>query len=319
MSTLADLRTDPVAVARMIDSVFSQTPDGPATTEARESYLRFLAGSIEYLASAYPDRWGVTLFSNVIRLNVGMTECLVLYSGGLRILLKVDSAPVGFPLDGLHYGTAPGCDFTTLTLTELPQRLPQLASSHRAALAIPAQRSARANVKNAHSTGIIELLSKTLNRHIPNPSYVAVPESRLREHLDEVQPPELYEEGDRVTVMVNRYERDPLARKKCISHYGARCVVCAFSFQECYGESMADFIHVHHLTPISTLGRQGVVDPIVDLRPVCPNCHAVIHSKTPALSIEEVQSFLSQSPHRRPTQTTPPTAPPSYPPANSQS
>jgi predicted HNH restriction endonuclease len=30
----------------------------------------------------------------------------------------------------------------------------------------------------------------------------------------------------------------------------------------------------------------------VDLRPVCPNCHAVLHHRVPAFSIEEVRTFL---------------------------
>jgi hypothetical protein len=31
---------------------------------------------------------------------------------------------------------------------------------------------------------------------------------------------------------------------------------------------------------------------IKDLRPVCQNCHAVIHSRKPAFSIEEVRKML---------------------------
>ncbi len=32
------------------------------------------------------------------------------------------------------------------------------------------------------------------------------------------------------------------------------------------------FIHVHHLKPLSEVGYEYRVDPIRDLRPVCPNC-----------------------------------------------
>jgi predicted HNH restriction endonuclease len=40
------------------------------------------------------------------------------------------------------------------------------------------------------------------------------------------------------------------------------------------------------------LAREYVVDPVADLRPVCPNCHAVLHSRRPAYSIEEVRGLL---------------------------
>jgi 5-methylcytosine-specific restriction protein A len=55
---------------------------------------------------------------------------------------------------------------------------------------------------------------------------------------------------------------------------------------------MAGFIHVHHLTPLSTIGKEYRVDPIKDLRPICPNCHAVIHSRRPAMSIEEAKQLI---------------------------
>jgi hypothetical protein len=36
-------------------------------------------------------------------------------------------------------------------------------------------------------------------------------------------------------------------------------------------------IHVHHLRPQSSIGKRYRVNPIADLRPVCPNCHMVLH------------------------------------------
>ena len=34
------------------------------------------------------------------------------------------------------------------------------------------------------------------------------------------------------------------------------------------------------------------VNPIDELRPVCPNCHAMLHQIRPALAINELQSLL---------------------------
>jgi hypothetical protein len=54
-------------------------------------------------------------------------------------------------------------------------------------------------------------------------------------------------------------------------------------------------IHVHHSLQLSRVGKDYKVDPVADLRPVCPNCHAVIHHRPEQpYSIEEVQSFLAK-------------------------
>jgi predicted HNH restriction endonuclease len=93
--------------------------------------------------------------------------------------------------------------------------------------------------------------------------------------------------------LVNAYERNPLARQKCLKKYGTNCYVCGFSFVAIYGEAMNGFIHVHHLRQLSEVGKDYKVDPIADLRPVCPNCHAVIHRRhKQPYSIEEVRAFL---------------------------
>ena len=38
---------------------------------------------------------------------------------------------------------------------------------------------------------------------------------------------------------------------------------------------MKDLIQVHHLVPLSAIGKKYRVDPIRDLRPVCPNSRRV--------------------------------------------
>ncbi|MFQ3651911.1 MAG: HNH endonuclease [Gemmataceae bacterium] len=99
-------------------------------------------------------------------------------------------------------------------------------------------------------------------------------------------------EGAVCRVMVNAYERNPQARRRCIEAHGTSCVICGFSFGEAYGEVAEGYIHVHHLRPLSEIGGEYTVDPVEDLRPVCPNCHAVLHRRIPAYSIEEVRAFL---------------------------
>lgn len=102
----------------------------------------------------------------------------------------------------------------------------------------------------------------------------------------------VFREGAVQTVTINAYERNPHARAACLNHYGTRCSICGFDFGEVYGPAGVGLIHVHHLRSIATIGRRYRINPITDLRPVCPNCHALIHRRTPAFSLEEVAEFL---------------------------
>ena len=111
---------------------------------------------------------------------------------------------------------------------------------------------------------------------------------------DELDSDIRYSEGKTKKIIVNTYERNPHARKKCIDHYGLNCQVCGFNFYEKYGDLGRDFIHVHHIVDISTVGKEYDVDPIKDLIPVCPNCHSMLHKKKPALSIQELKKKLIQ-------------------------
>ncbi len=104
---------------------------------------------------------------------------------------------------------------------------------------------------------------------------------------------EQFYEGAVKQITVNSYERDVKARQKCIEIYGLNCVVCGFNFEEKYGEFGKNFIHIHHLNPLSEIKEEYIVDPKRDLRPVCPNCHAMLHRKKDTLSIEELKDILS--------------------------
>ena len=99
-------------------------------------------------------------------------------------------------------------------------------------------------------------------------------------------------EGGKKQVYVNRYERDPAARKKCLEHHSFACKVCVFDFAKTFGVIGHDFIHVHHLKQLSELDEAYVPDPISDLVPVCPNCHAMLHKRRPPYSINELKEIL---------------------------
>ncbi|MBS0299298.1 MAG: HNH endonuclease [Proteobacteria bacterium] len=115
---------------------------------------------------------------------------------------------------------------------------------------------------------------------------------RQRLFPDELEPGKKYVEGAKKQVRVNAYERDPKARKACLAYHGYSCSVCSFNFQTRYGEIGKDFIHVHHLRPLALTDGEYELDPVADLRPICPNCHAMLHRGENVLSIEELQTRL---------------------------
>ncbi len=102
-------------------------------------------------------------------------------------------------------------------------------------------------------------------------------------------------EGAKQTITVNRYERNNQARQQCIEYYGTSCYICGFDFEQAFGELGKGFIHVHHLIPLSEINQEYQINSIKDLRPVCPNCHAIIHKKNPPFSIEEMKTILNKN------------------------
>ena len=113
--------------------------------------------------------------------------------------------------------------------------------------------------------------------------------------FEELTDTETLFEGAKKTVIVNQYERNQEARKKCIAEHGYICKVCGMDFEKTYGEIGRGFIHVHHIVPISTIGEEYQLDPVKDLVPVCPNCHAMLHRGIDGkvLTVEELKTIIN--------------------------
>lgn len=99
------------------------------------------------------------------------------------------------------------------------------------------------------------------------------------------------EEGLEKSTISTHYERSHLNRSLCLAYYGYSCQTCDINLKEKYGDIARDFIHVHHLNPIATVGVTKP-DPINDFIPLCPNCHAIAHLRNPPLTVEEIKSIL---------------------------
>ena len=102
-------------------------------------------------------------------------------------------------------------------------------------------------------------------------------------------------EGAVRQITSSKYERNPQARRICIETYGTKCFVCGFDFEKFYGEIGKDFIHVHHLKQVASIKKEYEINPKKDLRPLCPNCHAMIHRKKIPLTIEELKKNIENT------------------------
>ena len=108
--------------------------------------------------------------------------------------------------------------------------------------------------------------------------------SKQKEHLVS------YIEGKPKITNHKTYDRSIPARQECIGYYGYDCSVCGFNFETTFGDLGKNYIEVHHLKQIADTGEEYRIEPIKDLRPVCANCHRMLHKQRPALSIEELSA-----------------------------
>ena len=82
-------------------------------------------------------------------------------------------------------------------------------------------------------------------------------------------------------IAVNRYEHDPDAVQQCVAYHGASCAACGLSMEQLYGPAGAAFVQVHHIVPPASMTPSYALDPVADLLPLCPNCHAIAHRGVP--------------------------------------
>jgi hypothetical protein len=86
-------------------------------------------------------------------------------------------------------------------------------------------------------------------------------------------------EGRLIESWSTRRERDPNNRARCLELHGRVCAVCDMCFLKDYGEIGRDFIHVHHERPLGASDDKtgNLQDPENAMKPVCPNCHPMLH------------------------------------------
>lgn len=81
-------------------------------------------------------------------------------------------------------------------------------------------------------------------------------------------------------------------KKECIDYYGAICDICGFDFGYTYGEAFEQCIDVHNQNSVEGEEILPTTHPTEDLIPICHNCHHIIHSTVPAISVEKMRKMV---------------------------
>ncbi|MBV9467740.1 MAG: hypothetical protein JO316_16300 [Abitibacteriaceae bacterium] len=167
-------------------------------TETRRIALSFLTSSINQANNISADAWGITLFKDLVRLNIGNTEAFVIESGAVYVVLDDTSLSDQarrqlkkwgeFGKKG-HYRTVPNAIGLRLPTAKLSQAIPLLQDAHTRLIEEAASRRKRTTWYEAHSPGVISYLQSTLSVEIPNPSYVGEIQSLSQQ--DGAETPEL--------------------------------------------------------------------------------------------------------------------------------
>jgi len=249
------------------------------------------------------NKWGAYYINDRVRLLVGSLIVLTIHKQGVWVTL--DQQHLEKSQEQRHLELSPDWHWDTGEYSEYiavpskngyytPSKDLQLWSVlrelHFAFIGRVAKKYEQLKVSSQakHMPDLLTYLRYELKQYVPAPIY----EDEILRLPEEIPDDTSLFEGSKRKITVNAYERNPKARQECIAHYGTSCVVCGFNFAEVYGEVGEGFIHVHHLKQLADIGDKYEVNPVSDLRPVCPNCHAIIHKANPPYSIEEVKRFL---------------------------
>jgi len=109
-------------------------------------------------------------------------------------------------------------------------------------------------------------------------------------HEDE----QAYSEGRSVTRTVRQRQRSRSlvkdAKERFLAKHGRLyCEVCGFDYGSFYG---IDYIEAHHKRAIADYDEDDET-MIEDLAMLCANCHRMIHSRTPPLTIDELKNLIN--------------------------
>jgi hypothetical protein len=289
------------------DSAIRRSPSAAAKIVRRlvpqkhlRAVLKALARSVGLADGASPAKWGLRLNPDSIMLKVGFVQVLQLHEDEFLLLLDKPSVPASLRANRRlrfrrhEYANAPRCGTCDMDIAIVERLYPALLPAHQAAIRVAARRPRRSDTTKDHSRGLVVFVSQQLGVPPPQPEYLealknAAPKCRRK------FPPMRSSRRERPS---RSWSIDMSATRPqgsvALNTTGRPASPAASRFAQRYGPEASGLIHVHHLTPLANLSAQSIVDPVRDLRPLCPNSHAVIHLTHLPRAIEEVRAMLCE-------------------------
>jgi hypothetical protein len=272
----------------------------------RKRIARLASDTIKFANKQGKGEWGTTPFNDGFRVNVGWTEIITVHDDTIALVVVAEddlqlgssrevriSRRTGKGSRGF-YRSIPGSVRVELPLrsvSQLEKHLTQLEPRLREAVRLAARWSSSPSVKKGHRQALTEAIARAAGTRLPDAGHEAA--------MPTVSKNLALMEGALERVIGMRYKRRRELRADCIAHHGTNCKVCDFSFAQQFGPIGKGFIHVHHLTPIASRKRARLVDAKRDLIPVCPNCHAMLHSAGPPRTVDELKELIRRNGKRR--------------------
>ncbi len=278
----------------------------------RQIILNFLSDGIEYSNDSASSNWSLNMDKDggFIRFNIGQVYCITIYKNEslvlcLRNKLKRDLKSREVPIDFAGYERKR--EVRSSALNKVPDCLVKVPGSvgcyfkHEDAEECIGiiKRSNRAfidyaikhtnvlpKMRNAHSVGFIEYLSKAMKKDIPNPLYLLTEEEyyRLQEELSdkakglplqELEEKCLKKRGAsrKIKVTTIQYVRDPYISELAKRKAKGICQDCKEPAPFLNKLTQEPYLESHHIKPL----WEGGLDTIENVVALCPNCHKRRH------------------------------------------
>ncbi len=274
--------------------------------------LEFLANSIIYANRLDNSNWNLNLDKkgHFIRLNTGHEYCIEIFKNYISVLClkKVLKTITDYQdLDIKYKGHLNNNKIISSKLEDVPDclvkvpdsvgchikyqyvsnYLPKIKDANFSFIEYAIEKTTQLPaMRDAHSDGMIDYLSKFLNRKIPKPIYVMSEEKYIIKREKEekaahnLSDSELEEKiakapkkPSTTQVISIRYNRDPNIATLVKRKANGICQDCNKPAPFVAKQTGEPFLEIHHIIPLANGGEDTIENTIA----LCPNCHRKRH------------------------------------------